>query len=250
MSPLFGTFAANSIRSSTSLGPGSTVKIDNTFSSASLVSNPPATLSYPFTVNRNPYRTLVVSVAGESISNNNAVVSTITYNGVALQRAVARQNLASGSIYGNIEIWYMLNPPVGTNTLTTTFIGPSPGGYSVAASALFNTAQIPVTGGLPYVETSLTVSALSQSVQTFHRTAMIIDVFYHPASTATDLSPANGQTELYDEAGAACRIAGGARIVSGSGPVINGWTYAPNLASGQAALLASVVIGSAADAAF
>ncbi len=54
------------------------------------------------------------------IGDNTNSVSTATYNGMALTRAVKNKSFTVGD---DMEIWYLTNPQPGTNTLVVNFSG-------------------------------------------------------------------------------------------------------------------------------
>ncbi len=88
----------------------STLAIDTTSSSAGANV---ASLSWSHTVS-GVNRLLVVGVSKRSYNS----VTSVTYNGVALTKSGAVQ--AGSGDFSRSELWYLVNPPTGTNTIVVT----------------------------------------------------------------------------------------------------------------------------------
>src|SRR5207244_12198712 len=76
------------------------------------------TLSWSHTVGTAGARVLVVGVDAESTSNT-CQPSGVTYGGAALTKIA--QNVAGTATYDCSGLWYLLNPPSGSATVTVTW---------------------------------------------------------------------------------------------------------------------------------
>jgi len=103
------------------------VKFDTSASSTT-----PSSGSFSLTVAANNNRLLVVSVA----TNNTSVgASSITYNGVALTQAVSQLSNSCGT-----QIYYLVAPATGSNTLSYTLSGST--NTLITAMSFYNVNQV------------------------------------------------------------------------------------------------------------
>ena len=89
---------------------------------------------------------LVVGLSGTSLSA--VYANSVTYGGQALTQAVAKVNsnyCSTTSFCPYSEIWYLVSPPTGTNTLTLGY--PSTPGYNRAAVQAVMLSGCDTTGG-------------------------------------------------------------------------------------------------------
>lgn len=110
-------------------------------------------------------RLLIVLVAMRAFTT----VSTITYGAQNLTKYRAA-NYAAGN-YPRYEIWYLVAPTVGSNTITVTFSGNEIS--SISAMTIFDVDQVsPIRGYSEETGTGASVSAILSS----HESDMVIDI--------------------------------------------------------------------------
>ena len=81
-------------------------------------------------------RILMVAVGWESGPSNTKTVSGVTYNGVAMTLVQNTQS-GVGSTRPQLEIWRLVNPATGSNTLSVSFNNPSDDGVVHISAAVF-----------------------------------------------------------------------------------------------------------------
>ncbi len=91
---------------------------DNFTSAAIASATGVSSLSYSYTVNSNSSGILIVTV---EYFEPTVAVSTITYNSVSM--TFLRKDNAPGATSIHTEIWYLLNPSTGSNTVAITMTG-------------------------------------------------------------------------------------------------------------------------------
>lgn len=96
-------------------------------------------LSWSHTVANQPNRILLVGIL---YWNDSRTISGITYNGVALIKLETQ--IVDGNGPRTLELWYLLNPTTGTNTVAVTGTGAAADKQGVAIS-LNNAAQVAPT---------------------------------------------------------------------------------------------------------
>jgi hypothetical protein len=118
---------------------------------------------------------------------NNPGNTTVTYNGVALNRSMRANN---GNYYA--ELWYMINPPSGSYTIAQTQINPTP--VAIGAWSYTGVAGI---GNI----TSLTSNSVNSNVNitTTVANSILVDVDTDAAPSNPYLTINPGQTARYDD---------------------------------------------------
>lgn len=218
------------------------------FDSASSTSGTTASsLTWAHTVANKQNRILVVGVSSEDATAGDVDVSGITYNGVALTKAKDQTwagQSEEGSKTNNVEMWYLLDPPIGTYNIIATF-GGSCDALSGGGISLYNMKQS--TPEVTASNTRLTIGEISTNITTLTNNAIIIDVVGNQDAGTT--TPGGSQTERYDvtSGGAghmtACstkiQATAGATSMSqtpqgkSSGHVLGAWAYRGSFAGGM-----------------
>lgn len=98
---------------------------------ASTSGSPASSFSGSYTCGSGANRLLIVAVNFPAVFPDIPTVSTMTYNGVSMT-FVTRTNSGSGN--RPVELWYLLNPASGSNTLAGTFSETVAFGYDVIAA--------------------------------------------------------------------------------------------------------------------
>lgn len=153
-------------------------------------------------------------VVGVSIrGSTNGIVSSITYNGVSLTKIAHAEYSDTAN---RIELWYLLNPATGSNTIEVTLTGSAyvTGGAislnNVEALGSYNSAADGNTD-TPTVD----VANCSEG-------CMVVDAVGENDDTA--LSVGSGQTERYKALNAQISIGGSTE--AGTGTVTMSWSLA------------------------
>ena len=190
-------------------GTLTTIAIDST-SSAS-VAAAANSLTFSQTVNSGSNGLLVVEVA---LNNAGTTVSSVTYGGTSLTYLDS-----AVQVMMDTEIWYLVAPTVGTANVVVTTTGGSPE-ITAGATSFFGVKQAtpfgaPVTvsgnGGNP-VMPSLTVASATSDL-------VLAAAGVHFGTSDT---PGGGQTELWNQVGAATW--GGADTAPGASSVTISWS--------------------------
>lgn len=128
-------------------------------------------------------RLLIVSVAAEDYSDN---VTSITYNGVALTLIGAH----SRTFAGNVELWYLLNPPSGTYDVIVNYS--SSCDFVCGAVSLVNVNQTTPLGTVAVADGSTASSTVN--VSTASTNELVVDVTLSENQTIT---AGASQTQLW-----------------------------------------------------
>ncbi len=120
-------------------------------------------------------------------TNNGAVASAVTFNGVSL--TLAQQSVQGTTI---AQIWYLANPPAGTYAIEVTGMTGHKAGYAVSAYATDTTVD-------DYVDASGEVHSSSLANPTVNLTTtqantILVDSVYKTGSSG--ISPGTGQTQI------------------------------------------------------
>ncbi len=183
------------------------------------------TLSWQHTIGCERSRVLIVGVEVEDTSAADSVVSSVTYNGVNMTRAVSVQQSSTGFIM-DVEIWYLLEanlPDAGSYTITVTTTGPTRERYGGGIS-LYNVLQAAPeatstqTTGSPPATFNTTITTLTNG-------AWVVDAIgsgnFNSAFTTSQM----GQVERYDSGttGGSSTGAGSTKPVATAGLTTMGW---------------------------
>src|SRR3990167_3087973 len=80
-----------------------------------------STISWNHTVGTGTDRILLVAPGFRTTASSVVVVSTVTYGGIGLTRAVTSTNQAGVRIKIQEDIWYLLNPSTGVSSVHVTY---------------------------------------------------------------------------------------------------------------------------------
>ena len=185
--------------------------------------SPGTTLSWSHTIGGGSNRLLLVGVEVEDASSTDAVVSGVTYNGVAMTRATSA--IAGTTFFMNVEVWYLLEaslPAAGTYTVNVTTTGTTDnrigGSYSIA--------DMKQTGPeATNTQTSNTGPAtMNTSVTTVTDGALVFDAIGSGNLNTGFVPNQTGQAEFYDTTVGSSTGAGSTKIVATAGSTTMGWT--------------------------
>lgn len=184
----------------------------------------PITLAWSHTVGSGSFPILVVGVSDglvpDLVTPGSFAVSSVTYGSSSLTFIGAQNSVLN---YLRVEMWYLLNPPIGTATITVTFsaavdfaVGGSASYFNVGGVGAFNSAN----SGTPI---SVTVNSNSG--------ALVVDTI---VSTLGAASPGAGQTQrwnsgLIDPVGTLTKEVGAGSDKPASSPVTMTWAGAGTL---------------------
>ncbi len=175
------------IKSATPQAPSSGIAFDA--ASSSQVDNATQmTLSH--TVGSNTNRVLVVAVSAKDTTVFPLGMS-MSYAGQAMTR-IDKKNFISGTNYMGTELWYLLNPPAGTNTVSVSF-NSAMDGITMGAVSLTGVQQQAPEVKKTAVGTSATASA---TLTTLTNNAWVIDSL-GIQSGAVITTVGSGQTQRY-----------------------------------------------------
>lgn len=177
----------------------------------------PGTVSH--TIGTGSNRLLVVVVSTTGFVVNDATVSSITYGGFNLTEAVTYYYPSTYDI--NCGIWYLLNPPSGTDNVTVTYVG-SPTTLKISAMSYTG------VGGAPVATTTamnqFNVTSVESNISVVNGGSMIILGASGLNAGAGPQSPYAGFTER-TEMLANFRAGGAADyITTAAGTYLAGWS--------------------------
>jgi len=167
-----------------------------------------SSISWSHTVGNYDNRILVVC-SGVEDSASDYIITGADYNNKALTKAYSEVVTSSNGYSASSEIWYILNPPIGTQNIRVNYTG-TVNDCSVGAISLYN-----VTQQAPEAVNSNTNEGLNQistSVTTLSDGAIVIDVA--TCGNAQSFTQGTGQTEFFEETAASSGAAGSYKIVT------------------------------------
>ncbi len=176
-------------------------------------------LTWSHTVSSGSNLILVVGVVAEN-SDTLTSASGITYGAANLTKAVGRT--ADEGVWAGVELWYLVNPTVGTATVTVTMTAgvSAMGGLSVTLSGAAQQAPEATSSN----STTTDATSLAQAVTTLTDNAMVLSMF----GTNLEDSQTSGQTQVISALGAngggGCRGTLGSAIKTPAGSQNMTWT--------------------------
>lgn len=196
------------------------------------------TATWSHVVGSGNQRALIVT----SKCGNGKSISGITYNGVALTKAVGAVYAPDGMI---AEIWYLIAPDTGTHNVVITFSA-SGAEHGSGAVSFFGAHQSSLIG-----DTDVKDGGVDQTPQlTLTTTAngsYIVDIAGENSSGGSGTTPDSGQTAIFAfNSGGAASTGSSYKYQGAQGNVTTGWT----LASNSQTVMASAEIKAAATLAF
>ncbi len=167
-------------------GPAaSAVALDAT----SLLVGTNTTFTFAHTVGVGMDRVLIVNV---SVYNSNKTVTACTYNGVALTR-LGFLDGGTGSNDRRMEMWRLINPPIGTANVAVTFSSSSKA--VIGAASFFGVNQTTPNGSFVSNEASTSLATLTVPSAAGE---LVIDCMAVQGNAATATVGA-GQTQLWND---------------------------------------------------
>lgn len=170
---------------------------------------------------------ILVSSRGGAASNADLAITGITYNSVALTKAIARNSAdAPSSNTLSTEIWFLKNPSAGANTVSITFSGTvnNSVAYSLTLSGVDQTSPLDATNGS---NQNASASPNTTSVTTIADNAWVTDVVYNKIGTS--LTKGTNQnlvsTETFPAGGGDTADASYKGPVTPAGSTSMSWTF-------------------------
>jgi hypothetical protein len=162
-------------------------------SAATKVSTNAASASWSHTVGAGTDRILIVGLATEDTSSAVLTVKAITCNGVAMTAASNASATAGTSTLDKTQLFYLLNPASGANSIAVTF-GGAVNGISAGSVSLSGVAQSgPAASG---INTAASATTISANVAVATAGTWLVDVANSGASNAT-LTPGASQIKRW-----------------------------------------------------
>jgi hypothetical protein len=139
---------------------------------------------------------LVVGISSRDITLGNRTVSSVTYNGVTLTKARSDDN----ALTARTEMWYLINPSTGSNTVTVTMGGVCTGFIcgAVSLTGVKQSGQPDASNGFESVPNVTTATC---NVTTVADNSWIVDIF-RTTIAATGCSAGGSQTQRWFVSGA------------------------------------------------
>lgn len=144
----------------------------------------------------NGFIAILIASRGAS-ANGDLIITGVTYNSVALSKAIQRDSADSpSSATLSTEIWYGVAPSSGANTVSITFTGTvnHSAAWGITLSGVAQSSTLDATNGS---NANGSGSPNTTSVTTVADNAWVLDVVYNKIGTA--LTPAAGQTRISSE---------------------------------------------------
>ncbi|MCA9248634.1 MAG: PEP-CTERM sorting domain-containing protein, partial [Planctomycetales bacterium] len=207
----------------------------NTFDSQTFA-GPSSSGAFNFTISEHYNRMLVVGYQHERSSAPASQVAALTYGGIPLTPAV---QISNGSNQERAEIWYLLNPPVGTASLSATLSSSteSTRGFRLTAIDVFNAVQSAPEATASTVDINPNIST---PITTLSDNALLLG-FTHNNGSGSTHTPGAGVTELFDINAVSIDAAFGSKLVANAGPASFDWTQ---VGGGGIDVQAVIAIGS------
>lgn len=186
------------------------------------VGNTVSTASWTHTVGAGLTNSILVICMGYFGSSTSTAATSVTYNGVAATK-VRRDNDGAGAAAS--EIWYLLNPASGANTVSITLSSVTivssdlPGG-SVSLSGVDQANPLDSQAGSVSVGSH---SSQSDNVTTVANNCWTVDV---QQSSTTSFTVSGSQTQRWNNPNTNCGTAGSTLgPISPAGVTAVGWSY-------------------------
>ncbi len=192
-----------------------------------------ASVTWSHTVGTGADRVLIVGLATEDTSSTVLNVSAITYGGVALTAASGSAATAGSSTLDKTQLFYLLNPPSGTGTVSVTF-GGAVNGVSAGSTSLSGVAQ--TVPGAVAINTAASGTTISAAVSVATAGSWVVDVANSGASNGT-LTAGSAQTKRWGVSQSSSGGAGSTAAPAATGTTTMSWTAG---SSSQLALSAAV----------
>lgn len=189
-------------------------------SSATTSISSPSSLSWSHTVGTGgTNRLLLVSVAIRDY-NPPKVVSSVTYGGQALTQVGRKSQNQDASV----EMWYLVNPPTGTNLVAITLNGTiTNGGIVGGASSWTGVNQSAPLGTFASAGAGFGTGTTASVNVTSGADEVVVDAVGRPANCTSTDTPGLGQTQLFNScANTGVRLLGSSK--TGASSTTMSWT--------------------------
>ncbi len=206
-------------------------------SSSAEVGNGNTGISWSHTTANQTNRILIVGISTVKTSSPASTVTAVTYNGVSLAK-LAGQAGPTSSGYTNIEIWYLVAPPIGTYTVAVSVSAGS--GIAGGATTFYNTTQY-----APTLYNSKLGSGSNPSI-VLNGTTTNNMVMVALANETDNAAVGSGMTSRWARNASVAGLFGATKL-GGTGSTSLSWTSTANNWS-QIVFAISPVGGSASDA--
>jgi hypothetical protein len=200
------------------------------------------TLSWTHTVGPGNNRLLVVGIATEASPIGSSDVFQMFYGGFLMNHVSGSPQRATDMGVGTenyADLWYQVNPPVGTS-IVQVFMSTTVADVMGGAASFFNLKPIfpnPYSLGGAATQTSA-FSTLTASITTNQTDSLVVDIGVHSTGNGT-MTPGPNQIEAWDQSTVGARSAFSYRIVPTMGTVTDSWTADGNPAGRMAMSLAA-----------
>jgi len=178
------------------------------------------TLSWSHTVSSGNNRLLVVGIVSEDATPADQIISSVKFNGVSMtlvpDSTKSRGNASSGL---RTDLYYMLNPPVGTFTVLITYNGSV--SYRVGGAISLRNIKQQVPEAV-ITNSASSATTISTNITVPNAGAWIVDVVGHSNSGSFTTSTS---TERWDRNSGSHTGAGSTKAVSSPGSNTVSWTY-------------------------
>jgi len=180
------------------------------------------TLSWSQTVGTGSDRILIVGIAGEDSSESDLVISSVTY-GSENMTLVSGSSATGGSGAFKIktELYYLLNPDSGTDTVTVTYSG-NTASRAGGAVSLLNVAQQAAEAVSTNANES--TNTISTNITTQTDGAWVVDVV-GCGNSGSFTTTASGMVERFDETTTDSSGAGSTKSVASAGSTTMSWEH-------------------------
>jgi hypothetical protein len=198
-----------------------------------------ATLSWSHTIGSGDGRILVVGVSLSEFNNSpngNVFVNTITYGSSSLTCLKATEDNsggscgagASGTFFVRSEIWYLLNPPAGTATITVTTNSSLKTNMAAASVSYFGVLGV-TSGGASSSQTnnSTGTSTASLAVTSAADNLVLGNVSLAKNFSGTQITVTSGNTalsDIADNASSGSHVQDAASFSTAVNPTMS-WTF-------------------------
>ncbi len=198
------------------------IAYDNVSSEASTSEG--TTLSWSHTIGSGENRILIVGVGCEDQTPGDMGVSSVTYNGVAMDFVAGSSVSVGSSYYQKTDMYYMLDddlPSAGTYTVIVTHAGTvnDRSGGAISLTGVAQAAREAVA-----TNSNSSSSTISTDITTLTDGAWLVDVVGcgNPGSFSTD---AAGMTERWDVEASSSSTAGATKPVASAGLATMAWQH-------------------------
>jgi hypothetical protein len=181
------------------------------------------TLSWSHTVGSGNNRMLIVESATEDTDWSDATIKSVTYGSTNNLMAVKGSSKRQGSI--DTDLWYLPNPPVGTNTITINYFG-SVTSRAGGAISLRNVKQQPAEDANTHSSSS--ANTITTNITTRTNGDWVADVVGHATSGSFTTSTS---TERWDRNSGNHTGAGATKAVATAGSTPLTWTFSSSAAA-------------------